>query len=158
MDLSLALNVATTIAVVGGVIFGAWQIQVAAKARTTQVSLQLIEMLSTRDLIEGMTALQDLPEGLNWNDLRAQIGDRFSQVFTLMNTLDGLGILVLRKEVPHEVADDFFHHAVHSTWTKTRAAIYDRRRREPARETTFRFLEALAAAQNPDMPRGDGVT
>ena len=32
MDISLALNIATTVAVVGGVIFGAWQIRVAAKA------------------------------------------------------------------------------------------------------------------------------
>ena len=41
MDIALALNIATTVAVVGGVIFGAWQIRVAAKARTTEVSLQL---------------------------------------------------------------------------------------------------------------------
>jgi len=36
MDIPLALNIATTAAVVGGVIFGAWQIRAAAKARTTQ--------------------------------------------------------------------------------------------------------------------------
>ena len=158
MDVSLALNIATTIAVVGGVIFGAWQIQVAAKARTTQVSLQLMEMLYSRELIDGMTALHNVREGLGWDDLRAKLGDRWTSVFTLMNTLDGLGILVGRKEVPADIADDFFHHAIVTTWIKTRAAIYDRRRNEPGRETTFRFLESLAASQNPNMPRGDGIT
>ncbi len=146
MDIPLALNIATTVAVVGGVIFGAWQIRVAAKARTTQVSLQLIEMLYSRDLMEGLSALNDLPEGLSWRELQTQLGDRWTAVFTLINTLDGLGILVFRKEVAHEVADDFFHHAVAIVWQKTRAGIVDRRQ-QPGRETGFRFLELLAAAQ-----------
>lgn len=146
MDLALALNIATTVAVVGGVIFGAWQIRVAAKARTTQVSLQLIEMLYSRDLMEGLSALNDLPEGLSWQELQTRLGDCWTDVFTLINTLDGVGILVFRKEVAHDVADDFFHHAVAITWQKTRAAIVERRQ-QPGRESSFRFLELLAAAQ-----------
>jgi hypothetical protein len=147
MDISLALNIATTVAVVGGVVFGAWQIHVAAKARTTQVSLQLVEMLYSRDLIGGLSALHDLPDGLSWRDLRTQLGERWTSVFTLINTLDGLGILVFRKEVPHDMADDFFHHAVAIVWRKTRAAIGERRQ-EPGRETSFRFLEFLATTQS----------
>ena len=146
MDLPLALNIATTAAVVGGVVFGAWQIRAAANARTTQISLHLIEMLNSRDLIEGLSALHDVPDGLSWQDLRARLGDRWVAVFTLINTLDGLGILVFRKEVAHDVADDFFHHAVATVWQKAQAAIVERRR-QPGRETSFRFLELLAAAQ-----------
>ena len=146
MDLPLALNIATTVAVVGGVAFGAWQIQVAAKARTTQVSLQLVEMLYSRELIEGLSALHDVPDGLSWQDLRTQLGERWTAVFALMNTLDGLGILVHRKEVAREMAEDFFHHTVAITWQKTRTAILERRRQEPGRETSFRFLELLATS------------
>jgi hypothetical protein len=146
MDLALTLNIATTIAVVGGVIFGAWQIRAAARARATQISLHLVEMLYSRDLMEGLNALNDLPAGLSWRELQTQLGQRWIAVFTLINTLDGLGILVFRKEVAPEVADDFFHHAVAIVWQKTRAAIIDRRQ-QPGRETGFRFLERLAAAQ-----------
>ena len=53
MDLPTALNLATTAAVVGGVIFGGWQIRVAARARQTQISLHLMEVLYARDLMEG---------------------------------------------------------------------------------------------------------
>jgi hypothetical protein len=158
MDLALALNIATTVAVVGGVIFGAWQIRVAAKARATQVSLQLIEMLSTRDVVDGMTALIEIPEGLSWQDLIARLGDRWTSVFTLMNALDGLGILVSRSEVSKDVADDFFHHAIMTTWLKTGTAIEDRRRNEPEREGSFRFLELLAKTQNPGRFGADRVT
>jgi hypothetical protein len=147
MDIPLALNIATTVAVVGGVGFGAWQIQAAAKARTTQVSLQLVEMLYSRDLIDGLAALHDAPEGLSWRELQTHLGDRWTAAFTLINTLDGLGILVFRKEVAQDVADDFFHHAVAIVWQKTRMAILERRRLEPGRETSFRFLELLATAQ-----------
>ncbi|HXC55018.1 MAG TPA: hypothetical protein VNU97_06965 [Rhizomicrobium sp.] len=146
MDLALALNIATTVAVVGGVIFGAWQIRVAARARATQVSLHLVEMLNSRDLMEGLSALNDLPEGLTWSQLQTQLGERWTAVFTLINTLDGLGILVFRKEVAPDVADDFFHHAIAIVWQKTRAAIVDRRQ-QPGRETGFRFLEWLAEAK-----------
>jgi hypothetical protein len=146
MDLTLALNIATTIAVVGGVIFAAWQIRAANRARATQVSLHLVEMLYSRDLMEGLGALNDLPEGLSWPQLQTQLGERWIAVFTLINTLDGLGILVFRKEVALDVADDFFHHAVAIVWQKTRAAIIDRRQ-QPGRETGFRFLEWLAESQ-----------
>jgi len=146
MDLALALNVATTVAVVGGVIFGAWQVRAAARARATQVSLHLVEMLNSRDLMEGLSALNDLPDGLSWPDLRTELGERWIAVFTLINTLDGLGILVFRKEVAPDVADDFFHHAVAIVWRKTCAAIIGRRQ-QPGRETGFRFLEWLAEAQ-----------
>lgn len=145
MDIPLALNIATTIAVVGGVVFGARQLREAAKARTTQVSLHLVEMLYSRDLVEGLSTLNDLPEGLSWQELRTQLGDRWTAVFSLINTLDGLGILVFRKEVAREVADDFFHHAVSIVWQKTCVAIVDRRQ-SPGRETSFRFLELLATA------------
>ena len=84
--------------------------------------------------------------GLSWPELQTQLGERWIAVFTLINTLDGLGILVFRKEVAPEVADDFFHHAIAIVWQKTRAAIVDRRQ-QPGRETGFRFLELLAAAQ-----------
>ena len=146
MDLALALNIATTVAVIGGVIFGAWQISVAARTRATQVSLHLVEMLNSRDLMEGLSALNDLPEGLSWPQLQTQLGERWIAVFTLINTLDGLGILVFRREVAPDVAYDFFHHAVAIVWQKTCVAIIGRRN-QPGRETGFRFLEWLAQAQ-----------
>jgi hypothetical protein len=146
MDLTTALNAATTTAVVGGVIFGAWQIRVATHACTTQISLQLIEMLQARDLSEGLTTLIDLPEGLSWGEMRARLGDSWFAVLTLINALDGLGILVYRREVSQRVADDFFHHAVSEVWTKSQTAILERRR-SPGRETGFQFLEWLAESQ-----------
>ena len=147
MDLSLALNIATTSAVVGGVVFGAWQIHVAARTRTTQISLHLIEMLNSRELIEGLTAVHSVPEGLSWTELQTQLGARWVSVFATINTLDGLGILVHRKEVPADVADDFFHHAVSIVWQKTGTAIIRRRKEEAGREGAFRFLEMLAQSQ-----------
>jgi hypothetical protein len=45
----------------------------------------------------------------------------------MINALDGLGILVLRREVSPPVADDFFHHAISEVWKKSRTAILERR-------------------------------
>jgi hypothetical protein len=146
MDLPTALNMATTAAVVGGVVFGGWQIRVAARTRQTQISLHLMEVLYARDLMEGLSALNDLPEGLMWNEMQVQLAERWYLVFTLIQTLDGLGILVRRGEVALAVSDDFFHHAVAIVWKKSQAAILERRT-SPGRETTFEFLEWLANEQ-----------
>ena len=146
MDLATGLNIATTTAVVGGVIFGAWQIRVATRARETQISLQLVEMLQTRDLIEGLSSLQGLHEGLGWKEVQSQLGERWPSAFALINALDGLGILVFRREVSPRVADDFFHHAVSEVWKKSRSAILERRQ-TAGRETAFQFLEWLAERQ-----------
>lgn len=146
MDLATALNIATTVAIVGGVIFAAWQIRVATRARETQISLQLIEMLQTRDLTEGLSALHDVPDGLGWKEIQAALGAHWVSAFALINALDGLGILVFRREVSPRIADDFYHHAVSVVWTKTRAAILERRQ-APGRESSFQFLEWLAESQ-----------
>jgi hypothetical protein len=146
MDLATALNVATTTAVVGGVIFGAWQIRIATRARETQISLQLVEMLQTRDLIEGLSLLHAAPEGLGWTEIQSHLGDRWSSAFAAINALDGLGILVFRREVSPRVADDFFHHAIAEVWKKSRMAILERRQ-VAGRETAFQFLEWLAKSQ-----------
>ena len=149
MDLATALNIATTSAVVGGVIFGAWQIRVATRARETQISLQLIQMLQTRDLMEGLSWLHELPEGLSWKELQSQLGERWVSAFAAINALDGLGILVYRREVSLRLANDFFHHAVWEVWRKSRTAILERRNMQDmaGRETGFQFLEWLAESQ-----------
>jgi len=54
-------------------------------------------MLYSRDLMEGLGALNDPPEGLSWPEMQSRLGERWTAVFTLINTLDGLGILVFRK-------------------------------------------------------------
>ena len=147
MDLPTALNIATTAAVVGGVIFGGWQIRVAARMRQTQISLHLIEVLYARDLMEALSVLNDLPGGLSWTEMQAALGERWYLVFTLIQTLAGMGILVKRGEVALAVSDDFFHHAVAIVWQKSRTAILERRTNNRGRETAFIFLEWLAKRQ-----------
>jgi hypothetical protein len=96
--------------------------------------------------MEGLSVINDLPEGLTWNEMQVELGERWFLVFTLIQTLDGLGILVRRGEVALSVSDDFFHHAVAIVWQKSQAAILQRRR-FPGRETAFEFLEWLAKRQ-----------
>ena len=108
MDIALALNALTTFAVVGGVIFAAWQVRVASKTRTTEVTLQVLQVLHNLQLTDGILALLDAPDGLSATDLRSSLGDRWNRAFHAIIMLDGLGLLVYRGEVDTELADDFF--------------------------------------------------
>ena len=146
MDLGTILNLATTIAVVGGVAFGAWQLWLAARTRTTQISLHLMEMLYSRDLVDGLTALLDLPDGLPRAELQKRLGERWDNAFMAMTTFDGLGLLVHQGEISFGAADDFFHHSVSVVWTKTRTAILELRA-ERQDETVMDWLQWLAEQQ-----------
>jgi hypothetical protein len=147
MNLAMILNLATTVAVVGGVGFGAWQLLVAARTRTTQISLHMLEMLNSPQLIDGLTTLHELPEGLGLVELRSRAGAQWGNVFRAISTFDGLGILVHRGEIGLGFADDFFHYSVAVVWSKTRGAIADIRTERNSDEP-FQWLERLAERQS----------
>jgi hypothetical protein len=145
MEFSTALNLVTTVALVGGVAFGAWQLWLAARTRTTQISMHLMEMLYSPELVEGLTALIDVPAGLSRGELQARLGERWNNVFMAMSTFDGLGLLVYRGEVSFGAVDDFFHHSVSIVWTRTRGAVQDMRALQD--ESAFDWLQWLAEQQ-----------
>lgn len=146
MDLAAILNLATTIAVVGGVAFGGWQLWLAARTRSTQISLHMLETLYSPELVDGIMALRGLPDGLPAAELEQRLGERWNNAFTAMATFDGLGMLVYRGELSFRVADDFFHHSVSLVWERSRAAVADIRveRRD---ERVLEYLQWLAERQ-----------
>jgi hypothetical protein len=145
MDLSLLLNVLTTAAVVGGVIFGAWQVRVAAKTRSTEVTLQLLQMLHNLDLTEGITALMDQPTGLGEVELRQRLGENWARAFHAVLMLDGLGLLVYRGEVDEKLAEDFFKHAIAEGWEKFKVTALDLRKKQG--DKALEWLQWLAEKQ-----------
>src|SRR5215469_8085061 len=107
MDAALALNSITTLAVVGGVVFAAWQIRESAQARKTEIILKLLQMLHNHELTEGLIALMEVPDGLGEAQLRGALGDRWNSAFHAIVMLDGLGLLVHAGDVERSLADDF---------------------------------------------------
>ena len=146
MDLSLLLNSLTTIAVVGGVVFGAWQVRLAARARATEVTLQLLQMLHNHDLTEGLVALMDVPSGLNESDLRASLGEKWPKAFHAIIMLDGLGLLVHRGEVSANLAADFFKHSISVAWDKFGVAARDMRKKQT--DNAFEWLQWISESQS----------
>jgi hypothetical protein len=145
MDIALALNALTTFAVVGGVVFAAWQIRVASKTRTTEVTLQVLQMLHNLQLTDGILALLDAPDGLSATELRGALGEQWTKAFHAIIMLDGLGLLVYRGEVNTELADDFFKHSVWIAWRKFKVAAPELRKQQS--DTAFEWLQWLAEAQ-----------
>lgn len=147
MDLGAVLSLTTTTAVVGGVGFAGWQLWVAARTRSTQIYLHMLETLYSPQLVDGLMALREVPDGLSVAELQARLGGRWNDAFTTMVTFDGLGLLVHRGELSFSVADAFFHHSVSLVWEKWRAAITDLRveRRD---ERLAEYLQWLAERQS----------
>ena len=151
MDIALLLNLLTTAAVVGGVIFGAWQVRVAAKSRSTEVTLKLLEMLHNLDLTAGVIALMDQPSGLGESELRRRLGENWARSFHAAIMLDGLGLLVYRGEVDARLAEDFFKHATATTWDRFQATVLDFRKVQG--DSAFEWLQWLAETQAVSVSR-----
>jgi hypothetical protein len=154
MDVSAILGLTTTTAVVGGVVFGGWQLWVAARTRSTQIYLHMLETLYSPELIDGLMALREVPSGLSVAQLQARLADRWNEGFTAMVTFDGLGVLVYRGELSFRVADAFFHQSISLVWEKWRAAITDLRV-ERGDERLAEYLQWLA--ENQSVARIDPV-
>lgn len=145
MDIALALNAVTTVAVVGGVIFAAWQIRESGQTRKTEVTLNLLQMLHNRELTDGLMAFMSADDGLNESELQAALGERWSKAFHAIVMLDSLGLLVHDGDVDEKLADDFFKHSVAIAWGKFRIAALDMRKVQG--DTAFEYLQWLAEEQ-----------
>jgi len=107
MTLSDFATLSTALAVIGGMVFGGWQLRLAARARSTQISLHLMETLHSPELTAGLVALLDVPDGCSRTELRERLGDQWKSAWLVFFTMDGLGLLVYRGEIARSVADDF---------------------------------------------------
>lgn len=146
MTLSDFATFSTAIAVVGGMIFGGWQLRLAARERSTQVSLHLMETLHSPELTEGLVALLEVPDGCSRKQLKEHLGDQWKSAWLVFFTMDGLGLLVYRGEIHSTVADDFFRHSVALAWAKFQGAIKEIRG-EWGNPTVGEWLQWLAETQ-----------
>lgn len=142
-DFSPLLNLVSTAAIVGGLIFAGLQVRLARQQRKRDSSLQLMQSFRTPEIVAGIAALIDLPAGLSKAELQTQYGDRLNDVLLLLLSLESVGILVQKREIPIELAEDFFFGPTVLGWRKLAPYIQDLRK-EMAVDTPLEYFQFLA--------------
>jgi hypothetical protein len=143
MDLTIATNLISTAAIVIGVVFAAYQIYVLRRQRDREVHLTLARSLQTPEFQEALQKIVFLPEGLSKKEIDARLGPDSAYIFHWFGTMEILGILMFRREVPMPVVDDFFSGPIVLSWRRLSRYVADVRR-ETKRDTMHEYFQWLA--------------
>jgi hypothetical protein len=137
------LNLVSTLAIVAGLIFAGWQVRLAQQQRARDSAIQLMQSFRTPEFVAGIAVLIDLPDGLSRTEIRTRLGDKFNSVLLMLLSLESVGILVQKREIPLELVEDFFTGPTLLGWRKMEKYIHDLRK-EMQMDTPMEYFQFLA--------------
>jgi hypothetical protein len=143
MDVATALNFVSTLAIVIGVVFAAYQLYVIREQREREVHLTLARSLQTAEFQAALQKIVFLPEGLSKAEIDARLGPDSVHVFNWFGTMETLGVLMHDREVPMAVVDNFFSGPIVLSWRRLQGYVADVRR-ETRRDTMHEWFQWLA--------------
>jgi hypothetical protein len=117
--------------------------RIAQRQRGRDALLQLIQSFRTPEFAEGITVISDLPDGLSKLDLEKQVGDKILCVRALLFSLESVGSLVRKREIPIVLVEDFFKGPVILTWRKTAQYTQDLRA-DLKMDTVYEYVQWMA--------------
>ena len=143
MEVTLALQILTTLIFLGGLVFTGMQLRMAQAQRTREAALNLMRAYQTLDFVEAVGMLVDLPEGLGKSEVEAHLGPSAPKMMLLMLTLENIGLLVYQREVAIEIAEELFTAPIVMASRKLKRYIADTRAKAGV-ETPLEWFEWLA--------------
>ena len=143
MDLTTATNLISTIAIVLGVGFAAYQLYLLRLQRAREVQLTLARSLQGPDFQEALQKIVFLPEGLSKAEIDERLGPDRDVVFHWFGSMEALGVLLHHREVSLSVVDDFFSGPIVLSWRRLQGYVADVRR-ETKRDTMHEWFQWLA--------------
>jgi hypothetical protein len=137
------LNLVSTIAIVAGLVFAGLQVRLAQQQRARDSAIHLMQSFRTPEFVAGIAVLIDLPDGLSRTEIRTRLGDKFNSVLLVLLSLEAVGILVQKREIPLELVEDFFTGPTLLGWRKMEKYIHDLRK-EMQMDTPMEYFQFLA--------------
>jgi hypothetical protein len=125
MDLPTTLQLITTIAIVIGVGFGAYEIRGLRERRTHEAQILLANSFYTAEFQNANRKVLGLPDGASRANVDMLIGG--DTVFYWLGAMEALGILVHHRQIPIELVDDFFSGPVVISWHKLEPYVEETR-------------------------------
>lgn len=127
MDVTVVLNLISTIAVVIGVIYGLIQLSHFQSSRKRENAMLVLNSYQSPSFIKGMVTLAQVPDGLGRQALWDLVGEDFESILILANTFERIGWLVYQGEIPIELVEDALTGPVLGAWFKLSQTISDMR-------------------------------
>ena len=142
MSLELILQVVQAVAVVIGVVFALVQLRQLRAQRDVQAGIELLHPLRSPDAINAALLLNALPDKVGADEFRNRLGDQFPMVLGVLGSLESLGPLVARGDLPIDIYAELYRGATLLCWSKSRG--YVEAQREAGWPNFLEWLQWLA--------------
>lgn len=154
LNISLILQLFSTLIMIIGVVFGIQNIRQYQASRKRESAILMLNSFQTSDFVRGLLHIFDLPEEADKAYIDSLPEEQFTGIFIVIGTWERLGILVFRREIDIELVDDAFSGPIVQSWQKLGRYIQDFRvyvQRETAMEW-FQWLAERMTEKEAGMP------
>jgi hypothetical protein len=127
MDLATAASVVSAAAILFGLVFAGWQLRALGQQRAHEAQLQLIQSFQTADFARAVAYLIELPDGLSYAEIKARMGDEAFLFLEFAFALEGIGVLVARRELSLQLVEATYSGPYIIGWRKLRRYVEDMR-------------------------------
>lgn len=94
-------------------------------------------------MVRARRLIFQIPDGLSKKEIADFVGDRLEDVYYMIQSMEGLGTLVMKREFPLQMVEDFFSGLILISWKKLKIFVEDERK-EMGRETIAEWYQWLA--------------
>lgn len=143
MELSILVQIISTLAMTLGIVFGILNLRNFQTSRRREAAILMLNSFQTMEFVRGLLYIFDLPDDASTEDLESLPEDKFMTIYLVLGTWERLGILVYRGEIVIDLVDDAFSGPILQSWVKLGKYVEAFRARVN-RETGFEWFQWLA--------------
>jgi hypothetical protein len=143
IDLATILNLVSTIAIVGALIFTALQVRQGNRAQRDQSAIAMIKTVLSESLTQTLEVLGDLPRDAQLADIERNGHQAGRAILEFGVRLETIGYMVFRRMVSLETVDDLMGGMTLMFWSRAKAWT-ERERTRTDNPKFFEWCEWLA--------------
>jgi len=143
MDFAPLLDLLPSLGVVAGLVFAGVELRNFRKSRERDSALQLYKTFQTPNMVRARRVVFSLPDNLGRQEIVDLLGDRLEDVYHMIQAMEGMGTLVMKREFRLQLVEDFFSGLILISWRKLKRFVEDERR-EMKRETIAEWFQWMA--------------
>jgi hypothetical protein len=143
MDLSIIVQIISTLAMTLGIFFGILNLRNFQASRRREAAILMLNSFQTMDFVHGLLYIFDLPDHATTEYVEKLPEEKYMAINLVLGTWERLGILVFHDEIAIDLVDDAFSGPIIQSWIKLGKFVEEFCKRVQ-RETGFEWFQWLA--------------
>jgi hypothetical protein len=144
VDLGAIVNFVTTVALIGGLFFAAFEWRAQRAERRREAQMLLVRSFDSPEYTRALRRVMELPPDLTGAQIREALGpDDADLVWFYLGAMESMGILVHARQLDLRLVDQLHSQPILTGWDRLRHYVADVRA-ATGRETMHEWFQWLA--------------